>query len=91
MNKKLNTVLFILGASVLNVLLMLILMALGMILISLVLPENVSQGLASILYILILVLSVAGSFFIYHRGIRFLSKKIDMDKYFHPIFKRRKR
>ncbi len=91
MNKKLNTALFIIGASILNVVLMIVLMTMGLALISLILPRNISPTIASGLFILVFLLSVAGSFFAYHKGIRYLSKKIDMDKYFHPIFSSRKR
>lgn len=86
MNKKLNTALFIIGASILNVVLMVILMAAGLAFISLIIPDNISPTLASVLFILVFLLSIAGSFFAYHKGIKLLANKIDMDKYFHPIF-----
>ena len=91
MNKKLNTALFIIGASILNVILMVVLMTIGLALISLVIPKNISPIIASVLFIMVFLLSVAGSFFAYHKGIRYLEKKIEMDKYFHPIFSSRKR
>ena len=91
MNKKLNTALFIIGASILNVILMVVLMTMGLALISLVIPDNISPTLASALFILVFLLSVAGSFFAYHKGVRFISGKIDMEKYFHPIFRSGKR
>jgi len=86
MNKKLNTALFIIGASILNVILMLILMTGGLALVSLIIPKNISPNVASALFILVFLLSVAGSFFAYHRGIKLLANKVSMDKYFHPIF-----
>ena len=89
MNKKLNTSFFIIGASILNVILMVVLMTIGLALISLIIPKNISPTIASALFILVFLLSVAGSFFAYHKGIRFLSKKVDMERYFHPIFTRR--
>ena len=91
MNKKLNTALFIIGASILNVILMIILMTIGLALVSLIVPKNISPTIASTLFILVFLLSVAGSFFAYHKGIKFLAKKINMDKYFHPIFSSRRR
>ena len=91
MNKKLNTALFIIGASILNVLLMVILMTLGLAVISLIAPTNISPTIASVLFILVFLLAVAGSFFAYHKGIKLLATKINMDKYFHPIFNSRKR
>ncbi len=91
MNKKLNTALFIIGASILNVILMVVLMAIGLALVSLIIPKNISPTIASALFILVFLLSVAGSFFAYHKGIKLIAKKVDMDKYFHPIFSSRKR
>ena len=91
MNKKLNTGLFIIGASILNVILMVILMTAGLALISLIIPKNISPTAASVLFILVFLLSVAGSFFAYHKGIKLLASKVEMDKYFHPIFNSKKR
>ncbi len=90
MNKKLNTALFIIGASILNVILMVILMAVGLALISLIIPENISSTIASALFILVFLLSVAGSFFAYHKGIKLLANRVDMNKYFHPVFSSKK-
>ncbi|MCF6335168.1 MAG: leader peptide processing enzyme [Spirochaetales bacterium] len=91
MNKKLNTALFIVGASILNVILMIIFITIGLIILSKIVPENISPTFASVLFILIFLLSIAGSFFVYHKSIRILSGKINMDKYFHPIFSSRKK
>lgn len=89
MNKKLNTVLFILAASVGNIIVMVLLMTLLFALASMLLPSSLGSGIAQVVFLLIFVASIAGSFFVYHRFVGFLSKKIDMDKYFHPIFKRK--
>lgn len=91
MNKKMNTVLFITGASILNVILMIIFMTSGLALISLIIPDNISPTIASALFIMVFLLSVGGSFFAYHKGIKLLAAKVDMNKYFHPIFSSRKR
>lgn len=90
MNKKVNTVLFILGATVLNIILMIIIMTVGLALLSVFVGESVSEGAASIIFLLLFVVSIGGAFFIYHRLVGLISKKIDMDSYFHPIFSRRK-
>lgn len=89
MNKKINTVLFVLGASILNILLMLLLIVLGLALVGTVAGDSMSEGAASMMFLGVFVFAIAGAFFIYHRLVRFISKKIDMDKYFHPIFSRR--
>ena len=89
MNKKANTVLFILGATALNIITMLIILLLGILLIGRFLSETVQESIGSFLFILLFFLAIGGSFLIYNRIIKYLSKKIDMDKYFHPIFRAR--
>jgi len=91
MNKKLNTVFFILGATVVNMLVMGIILLAGLYLLSLFLSENTDPKAAQVLFLLVFGVSIAGSFFIYHRVMKLISKKIDMDKYFHPILKSRKK
>ncbi len=90
MNKKLNTVLFILGATVVNIFSMLIILFLGIILLG-KLPETTQESVGQFLFILVFLVAIAGSFFGYNRLIKYISSKIDMDKYFHPIFKPRGR
>ena len=85
MNKKVNTVLFVLGATVFNLLIMLILIVLFLVLISVVFRESLNPNVFSILMIVVFVGSIAASFFIYSRVVKLLYKKIDMDKYFMPL------
>ena len=91
MNKKVNTVLFIIGATVVNIVTMLIIFLTGLYLIGVLLPETARESAGQFLFILMFLIAIAGSFFIYHRLIRFISKRIDLEKYFHPIFKFRGR
>jgi len=91
MNKKTNTALFIVGATIANILLMVILIIIGMALIAVIIPQGAGGQLAMVLFLLVFLVSIAGSFFIYHKVIQFISKRVDMEKYFHPIFKPRRR
>ncbi len=91
MNRKLNTLLFILAASVGNIVIMIVLMVALLGLASIIVPANVSPGLGQIIFLLVFAASIGGSFFIYHKFVGFISKKIDMEKYFHPIFRGRRR
>jgi uncharacterized membrane protein len=85
MNKRVNTLLFILGATVFNVLLYVLSFLLLMLLYSRVvgfLPESFQQwGL-----IVILLLPIAVSFVLYRLILKVLLKKFDVDKYFAPLF-----
>lgn len=91
MNKKVNTVLFILGATAVNIITMLVILLLGIMLIGRLLSETAQESIGSILFILLFFVSIGGSFVIYNRVIKLISKKVDMDKYFHPIFRPRNR
>ncbi|MDR0562129.1 MAG: leader peptide processing enzyme [Spirochaetaceae bacterium] len=86
MNKKTNTLLFVLGATVFNILITLISLAVLMFLyfklLFPILPENVSVWGLPIL----LVGSLGLSFVVYRLILKQIIKRIDMEKYFDPIF-----
>jgi uncharacterized membrane-anchored protein len=85
MNKRTNTWLFILGATVFNVLLYVVVFLLLMLIYARIigfLPETAQQwGL-----IVILILPIAISFVLYRLLLKVLLKKVDVDKYFSPLF-----
>ena len=90
MNKKVNTVLFLLGATVFNLLVMFLLIVLFLVLISAIFRDSLNPNVLSILMIVVFVGSIAAAFFIYWRVVKCLSRKIDMEKYFLPLFRRKK-
>jgi hypothetical protein len=90
MNKKVNTVLFLLGATVFNLLIMFLLIVLFLVLISAVFRDSLNPNVLSVLMIVVFIGSIAASFFIYGRVVKWLSRKIDMEKYFLPLFRRKK-
>jgi uncharacterized membrane-anchored protein len=85
MSKRTNTLIFILGATVFNVLLYIVVFLLLMLIYSRILaflPESAQQwGL-----IIILILPIAVSFVLYRLLLKLLLKKVDVDKYFSPLF-----
>ncbi|MDR2480021.1 MAG: leader peptide processing enzyme [Treponema sp.] len=89
MNKKVNTLLFVLGATLFNIIVT-VLCFVGLLLLyakSLMpfLPEeNRSWG-----FPVIFIGAIALSFFIYQLILKLLMKKIEMEKYFDPIFGRK--
>ena len=85
MNKKGNTVLFILGATLVNLLIMLILLGVGMVLVSFILRGAEPRAWGALLIGLVFCLSLLGAFFLYNRLIRALSRKVDFDRYFAPL------
>lgn len=90
MNKRTNTVLFLIGATVFNLLSMFVLIVLGLVLVSAIFRDRLSPNLMSVLMVVIFIGSIAASFLIYSRVIKWLSRKVDMERYFMPIFKRKR-
>ena len=89
MNKKVNTAIFLLVATAVNIGIMLIIFIVLMVLVTMISGQNAQ--LAQALYIISFFAAIVATFFIYNVLIKFFQKKVDMDKYFHPIFKRKSR
>ncbi|MGI9255378.1 MAG: hypothetical protein ACR2PY_00415 [Salinispira sp.] len=87
-NKKLNSVFFIIGATVLNLVIMIGIFILLTILYGRFLaPHLANQTSGQIILVFIFFISVIGSYVFYHLFIKWISNKIDMEKYFDPIFR----
>ncbi len=93
MNKKLNTVYFLIAATILNlVILVLLALILGVTVGFLYQKLGVdSQGLSLLAVIIILFGSIAGTFFLYSRIIKWVVKKWNLDNYIEPIFRTKRR
>ena len=89
MNKKANTALFVLGATVFNLVIMALLFFVPLILLSLIFGERLA-GVFGVLSIVLFFAALVGSFFVYGFVMKKVSARVDMDKYFEPIFKKRK-
>ena len=89
MSKKTNTLIFLLGATVVNIIITVICFLAFLVLFSRFLfPLFPEDSIAWVLPV-IFVLSIVASVLIYRMMIKFLMKKVDMNKYFDPIFNRR--
>jgi hypothetical protein len=88
MNKKVNTLLFVLGATLFNVIVavvsFLILLILYWKFIFPIIPESGYGWAVS----LILLASITISIFVYRIVLKHLLKKIDVEQYFDPLFVR---
>ncbi len=89
MNKKLNTALFMIGATIFNLVLLFVLILLAMLAITALFRDRISPSLMSILLIVVFLAAMVGSFLIYNQLVKFIARKVDMEKYFLPLFKRR--
>ncbi len=88
MNRKLNTLLFVLLASVLNIIIMLLILGAALLLLSLLPAANMPRWLTRFLGLLPFPVAIGGSFFIYHRMMHFVMRRVEMDRYFEPFLKR---
>jgi hypothetical protein len=69
---------------------MFILIVIFLVLISAIFRDSLNPNVLSILMIVVFIGSIAASFFIYGRVVKWLSRKINMEKYFLPLFRRKK-
>lgn len=88
MNKKANTAIFIILATLLNLLLMVLITGLLM-----ALAVLIFQGgdLMPIFFAIAFIGGIALSFVIYSSIMKWISKKYDLEKYLHPIFNKKRR
>ncbi|MDC7245362.1 MAG: leader peptide processing enzyme [Sphaerochaetaceae bacterium] len=87
MNKKMNTVLFIFGATVMNLIIMI---ALFLICIAIMVNLTDPESAMFPLYIgLTFIISIGGSFFLYTVIMKKIVSKYDLEKYLSPIFAKR--
>jgi membrane protein YdbS with pleckstrin-like domain len=90
MNKKANTVLFVLGATVANVIVMIVVFVALLVPFVRFLSPALSAGVNQAVVFVIFIAAIVITYFVYHKAVKYLSEKIDMDQYFHPIFSRKK-
>ena len=89
MSKKTNTLLFILGGTVYNIIVTIVCFLVLMVIYSRflypVFPESSTAWILPVIFLA----SIVASFFVYRLTIKFIMKKVDIEKYFDPIFGRR--
>ena len=86
MSKKTNTLLFILGGTVFNILITILCFLLLLLIFGRFIYPLVPESAASWMLPVIFLLSIAVSFVVYRLVVKAISKKVDMEKYFDPIF-----
>jgi hypothetical protein len=89
MNKKVNTALFILGATVFNIIVTVLSFLLLLILYAKVIMKILPQGAQAWSFPIIFITAIAISFFVYKFVLGILMKKIDVEKYFDPLIRSR--
>ena len=89
MSKKTNTLLFILGGTVFNIIITILCFFIFLAIYSRVLYPVLPESSAAWVLPIVFVASIAASFFVYRQAVKMVTKKIDMEKHFDPIFGRR--
>lgn len=90
MNKRLNSVLFILAATVANIIAMVVIFGVLMVLFARFLAPHLGPGTNQIILLVIFVGSVILTYVLYHRFMRWVSGKYDLEQYFGPLFGKRR-
>jgi len=88
MNKKVNTLLFILCATVFNVFVALLSFVTFTILYSKFLMDRMPESSGPWSFALIFLAAIVISFLVYRLVLKYLQKKVDFEKYFDPLFVR---
>jgi len=90
MSKKTNTLLFIIGGTVFNIIITILCFILLLILYGSVIVPHIPQASSSWVIPVIFIASIVISFLVYRLAIKIIMKKVNMEKYFDPIFGPRK-
>jgi hypothetical protein len=83
--------LFILGATLVNIVIFAVVFLVLLFLYLKLLAPSVGPEVSQWATALIFVITIALSFIIYNRFIKIFTNKVDMDKYFDPLVKPRRR
>jgi len=89
MNKKVNTILFILGATVFNTIVAIISFFILLILYGKFIFHRIPETGYSWAVSLMLLASIAISIFVYRAVLKLFINKIDVEQYFDPLFVKR--
>lgn len=89
MNKKVNTILFILGATLFNILVVIISFIILMFLYGRYIMKFVPQESHQWSFVFIFIVSIIISFLVYRYLLKLILKKIDIGEYFDPLFVRK--
>ena len=81
MNKTLNTVLFMIIATLVNLIMIAVIFFVLVMILSLLLNENTGSEVITIAYGLSIILAIGGGFFFYNKLIRWVNEKWHLENY----------
>ena len=93
MNKKINTLIFMLAATLLNLIILAVVAAVLVLFFGLIYrgAEEVTDAMSWLAVIVILFGSIAGTFWLYSRIIKWMMKKWKLENYIEPLFRNPRR
>lgn len=86
MSKKTNSLVFMLVATLLNLVLLVIFFIIGMVLISLFANAYPDSSMIPVLMVVVFLAAIAGSFLIYSKIVKWANKKYSLEDKLDPIF-----
>ena len=86
MSKKSNTVIFLLVATVVNIVVTIVLFLALLVIYAKFFANLLPKDAASWILLLDFVVSIVGSFLVYRIAVKMIAKRWDFDKYFDPLF-----
>jgi undecaprenyl pyrophosphate phosphatase UppP len=89
MNKKVNYALFLIAATIVNIVIMILLFVIPTVILAVILEDKM-QSVWPFLIIILPVVAIGGGYFIYSKLFKLFREKVDMNKYFEPLFKKKK-
>ena len=90
MNKKLNTFIFLIIGTAVNIIVMLLLLIGFLYVIGLFITPKTSGGIVTTVTLTAVLLSVVGSYLIYTKLVRFINNKWDLERWIEPLFKKKR-
>lgn len=88
MNPRLNSVIFIVVASLANVVVMVLLFVVSFVLFARFLAPILPPQINGLVLVVLFVASVLGTYLLYHRAMRWASAKYRLEEKLGPIFRR---
>lgn len=89
MNKKANTILFVIAATVANLILMAVVFTALLVGVSFAFQSVLTPQIGTVVLGVVFVATILITYFIYHKSVKKLSEKYDFEQYFEPIFSRK--
>ncbi|MFA5571107.1 MAG: leader peptide processing enzyme [Sphaerochaetaceae bacterium] len=86
--KKVNTVLFVLGATLINLIIMVVFLVVGLFIIARLVPQE--SPLSQLLLGLVIIGSIGGSFAIYLKVVKKAIERYNLKEHLDPIFFRKR-